>query len=312
MTVLIVAEHDHQQLSPCVAHVLSAALTRDERPWVAVAGFECQAVVQQIATLAGVERVLVLDHPDYKEQWPDRVSQWLVSLSSHYDCIMAASSVWGRGVLPRVAALLDCPQISDVTRILSEDTVEHPIYAGHVIETVRVVARHHVFTVRATAFDPIRQQQAPCRVDDVPGDFCAHQVQFLGRAHSDSSRPELTAATCVVSGGRGLQSVEKFKLMHALADALGAAVGATRGAVDAGFISNDHQVGQTGKIVAPTLYVAVGLSGAVQHVAGMSSSKVIVAINQDENAPIFQVADYGLVGDLFELVPELIEHLTQE
>lgn len=311
MPTLILVEHDNQNMSPSTRNVLSAALQLDERPTLLVVGYQCQSVADEAAALAGVGAVLWVDNPCYIHQMPENVSQLVASLATPYTAVLAASTTQGKNTLPRVAALLDVAQVSDVSCIIDHETVQHPIYAGNAIETVRVLDKIKVFTIRTTAFDAVRQTQAPCCIERREDVFPQTQTVLVGHQLSSSIRPDLNNATIVVSGGRGLQSVEKFKLIEQLADTLGAAVGASRAAVDAGFVPNDCQVGQTGKVVASDLYIAVGISGAIQHVAGMKDSKVIVAINKDPDAPIFQIATYGLVGDLFELVPELIEQLQR-
>lgn len=310
MSTLIIVEH-HQAMQPSTRQVLAAAMKLNQNPVLLVVGHECQAVAQQAATLEGVKRVLVYDNPCYAYQLAENVSQLVASIAPSYTAIMAAASTYGKNILPRVAAYLDVAQISDVVRIIDENTFEHPIYAGNAIETVCVLDDKKVLTIRTTAFDAVTGTQAPCPIDAMDTVFQATNTKFISHQLSASVRPELGNAAIVVSGGRGLQSAEKFKLIEELADVLGAAVGASRAAVDAGFVPNDYQVGQTGKVVAPSLYLAIGISGAVQHLAGMKDSKVIVAINKDADAPVFQIANYGLVGDLFELVPQLIAELKK-
>ncbi len=311
MPTLILVEHDNQKMNPSTRNVLSAALQLDEKPTLLVVGHQCQSVADEAATLAGVGVVLLADNVCFTHQTPENVSQLVASCAASYTAVLAASTTHGKNILPRVAALLDVTQVSDVTSIIDKETVQHPIYAGNAIETVRVLDAIKVFTIRTTAFEAVHQAQAPCCIERIVQAFPQTQSTFVGHQLSPSVRPDLNSAKIVVSGGRGLQSAEKFKLIETLADALGAAVGASRAAVDAGFVPNDCQVGQTGKVVAPNLYIAVGISGAIQHLAGMKDSKVIVAINKDPDAPIFQMATYGLVGDLFELVPELIEQLQR-
>jgi len=272
-------------------------------------GHQCGKVAEQVATLAGVHAVWCVDNPDFEHQLAESVSELVVSLVNSFDYILAPSSTFGKNVTPRIAALLDVGQVSDVSKILEADLFEHPVYAGNAIETVRILDAIKVLTIRTTAFTPVSNSQSPCCIERINKEVSFDKTEFVTHELSQSLRPELGSAKIVVSGGRGLQNAEKFKLVEELADTLGAAVGASRAAVDAGFVPNDYQVGQTGKVVAPNLYIAVGISGAVQHLAGMKDSKVIVAINKDEDAPIFQIADYGLVGDLFELVPQLIEEL---
>ncbi len=313
MRVLVLAEHNNQSMSQATAHVLTAARALGDEVVVLVAGFNCSTVADEVAQLAGVAQVCLVDAKNYEHALAENLSALIDSLlDSQIDnisALLAPATTFGKNVLPRVAAMRDVAQISDVTKIVGADTFEHPIYAGNAIETVRVLDKLKVLSIRTTAFDAVTDVQAPAQIDAVTIECDAENTQFVSASKPESTRPELTSASCVVSGGRGLQSAEQFQLIEALADALGAAVGASRAAVDAGFISNDHQVGQTGKIVAPALYIAVGISGAVQHLAGIKDAKVIVAINKDEEAPIFQVADYALVGDLFVVVPELIKKI---
>ncbi|RUR07814.1 electron transfer flavoprotein subunit alpha/FixB family protein [Legionella sp. km772] len=311
MGALVLVEHNNQQMHPATRNVLAAALCLDSKPTLLVIGSNCAKVAEEVAELNGVGRVLCVDKPCYEHQLAESCAELLVSHASSFNAILAASSTYGKNILPRVAALLDLAQISDVSKIINTDTFEHPIYAGNAIETVRIIDPIKILTIRTTAFDPVSAIQMPCAIEYVDEEFVAKNSQFIKHELSKSERPDLGSAKIVVSGGRGLQSAERFKLIEELADALGAAVGASRAAVDAGFVPNDYQVGQTGKVVAPALYFAIGISGAVQHLAGMKDSKVIVAINKDEDAPIFQIANYGLVGDLFSLVPEFIEQLKK-
>ena len=311
MPTLILVEHDHQKINPSTRNVLSAALMLDEKPTLLIVGHQCQSVAEEAAALAGVGEVWLADNPCYVHQSPENVAQLVASVASPYTAVLAASTTQGKNTLPRIAALLDVTQVSDVTSILDHETVQHPIYAGNAIETVRVLDAMKVFTIRTTAFEAVLQTQAPCCIARIEHAVTSTQTMLVSHQLSPLTRPDLNSAKIVVAGGRGLQSAEKFKMIETLADALGAAVGASRAAVDAGFVANDCQVGQTGKVVAPHLYIAVGISGAIQHLAGMKDSKVIVAINKDPDAPIFQMATYGLVGDLFDLVPELIEQLQR-
>ena len=312
MRTLILVEHDNQKLNPSVRHVLTAALLLGEKPAVLIAGHHCQAVADEAATLAGVGAVLLADNACFSHQLPENLSKLITAIAKPFDVILAASSTFGKNILPCVAAQLDVAQVSDVTRIVDQDTFEHPIYAGNAIETVQVLDEKKVLTIRTTVFEAVLENQSPCAIERIEQSFPATRSAFISHQLTDLVRPDLGSAKIVVSGGRGLQSAEQFKLIDDLADALGAAIGASRAAVDAGFVPNDCQVGQTGKVVAPNLYIAVGISGAVQHLAGMKDSKVIVAINKDPDAPIFQIATYGLVGDLFELVPQLIELLKNK
>lgn len=290
-------------------NVLTAALQLNSKPTFLVVGHQCKSVAEEVSLLAGVHEVWCVDNPSYAHLLAEPISTLIHSFATRFDAILAPSSTFGKNILPRAAALLDVAQISDVCTILDKDTYEHPIYAGNAIETVRTLDRIKVLTIRTTAFDPVRATQAACCIEYIETEITSNTSQFVSHELSKSKRPDLGNAKIVVSGGRGLQNAERFKLIEELADVLGGAVGASRAAVDAGFVPNDYQVGQTGKVVAPELYIAIGISGAIQHLAGMKDSKVIVAINKDADAPIFQIADYGLVGDLFELIPELIGQL---
>ena len=311
MSILVMVEHNNKNMHPLMKHVVSAAKQLEGSVILLVVGFNCQGVAKEAAVIAGVDSVWVADDVCYEHQLAENVSQVVAELAISCDVIMTSSSTYGKNLLPRIAAVLDVAQISDVTRIIDSKTFEHPIYAGNALETVRVLDDKTVITVRTTAFDIVQQLQSPCAIKHIEKKIPLTGATFIGSQLSQSERPELTQAKIVVSGGRGLQNQENFKLIEQLADALGAAVGASRAAVDAGFVSNDYQVGQTGKVVAPNLYIAVGISGAIQHMAGMKDSKVIVAINKDEDAPIMQIANYYLVGDLFVFIPQLIELLKQ-
>ncbi|MCP3725730.1 FAD-binding protein [Paraburkholderia sp. CNPSo 3272] len=305
MTILVIAEHDNATLKRATLNAISAAGAAPGDIHVLVAGHGAAAVVEQAAKVAGVAEVLVAEAPEYAHGLPENLASLVVSLASGYTHVIAASTAVGKNFMPRVAALLDSAQISDVVAFKAPDVFVRPIYAGNALATVQSSDAVKVITIRPTAFDaaPTGSSAAPSRAVAAAPAF--DKARFVGQELTRSSRPELSAASIVVSGGRGMQNGDNFKLLDALADKLGAAVGASRAAVDAGFVPNDYQVGQTGKIVAPQLYIAVGISGAIQHLAGMKDSKVIVAINKDSEAPIFQVADYGLTADLFEAVPAL-------
>ncbi|SDK14359.1 electron transfer flavoprotein subunit alpha/FixB family protein [Pseudomonas indica] len=305
MTILVVAEHTNTALAPATLNVVTAAQKIGGDIHVLVAGSGCSAAAEAAAKVAGVSKVLVADNAAYAHQLPENVAPLIAELAKGYSHVLAAATTNGKNFLPRVAAQLDVDQISEIIAVESADTFKRPIYAGNAIATVQSSAAIKVITVRTTGFDAAAAEGGSAAVEAVSGPADAGKSAFVGEELAKSDRPELTAAKIVVSGGRGMQNGENFKHLYALADKLGAAVGASRAAVDAGFVPNDMQVGQTGKIVAPQLYIAVGISGAIQHLAGMKDSKVIVAINKDEEAPIFQVADYGLVADLFEAVPEL-------
>lgn len=304
MTVLVYAEHDNKQLKSETAKLVHAAGQLGAEIQVLVAGHGCQEVAKQAAVLSGVSKVWVADAPAYEHQLAENVAALVLSVAQGFSHILAAATTTGKNFMPRVAALLDVAQISDVIAIASADTFVRPIYAGNAIATVQSSDAIKVLTVRAASFDAADVGEAAA-IESINTVTDAGKSSFVGAELTVSERPELTAADVIISGGRGMQNGDNFKLLEGIADKLGAAIGASRAAVDAGFVPNDMQVGQTGKIVAPQLYIAVGISGAIQHLAGMKDSKVIVAINKDEEAPIFQVADYGLVGDLFELLPQL-------
>lgn len=305
MAILVIADHDNANLFGATLNTVAAAQAIGGDIHVLVAGQNAQPVADAAAKVAGVSKVLLADNAAYAHQLPENVAPLVVELAANYSHVLAAASTNGKNFLPRVAALLDVDQISEIIAVESADTFKRPIYAGNAIATVRSTAPVKVITVRATGFDPVAAEGGSAAIEAIGVVKDAGISSFVGEELAKSDRPELGAAKVVVSGGRGLQNGDNFKILYALADKLSAAVGASRAAVDAGFVPNDMQVGQTGKIVAPQLYIAVGISGAIQHLAGMKDSKVIVAINKDEEAPIFQVADYGLVGDLFELIPEL-------
>ena len=304
MAILVVAEHTNAALAPATLNTIAAAQAIGGDIHVLVAGSGCGAVADAAAKVAGVAKVLVADNAAFAHQLPENVAPLVAELGKGYSHILAAATSNGKNILPRVAAQLDVDQISEIIAVESADTFKRPIYAGNAIATVQSSAAVKVITVRATGFDPVAAEGGSAVVEAVAIGGDAGKSAFVGEELAKSDRPELTAAKIVVSGGRGMQNGDNFKHLYALADKLGAAVGASRAAVDAGFVPNDMQVGQTGKIVAPQLYIAVGISGAIQHLAGMKDSKVIVAINKDEEAPIFQVADYGLVADLFDAIPE--------
>lgn len=309
MSVLVIAEHDNHELKAATRNTIAAAKAFNDEVHVLVGGAACQAVADAAARCAGVSKVLLSDAEHYQHQLAEDIAALVVSLAGQYRAILAPSSSSGKNLLPRVAALLDVQPLSDVMAIEGDNIFVRPIYAGNVIATEQNDEPVKVLTVRTTAFDPVAAEGGSAAVDAVAAQPASGLVSFVGEQLAQSDRPELTSARIVVSGGRGLQNGENFQLLYTLADKLGAAVGASRAAVDAGFVPNDMQVGQTGKVVAPDLYIAVGISGAIQHLAGMKDSKVIVAINKDEEAPIFQVADYGLVADLFTALPELTQKI---
>ena len=311
MAVLLLAEHDNKALAPATAKALTAAKAFGGDVDILVIGQDCKGVADEAAKLADVRKVLVADAPHLSQRLAEEAANTVLPLMSAYDVLLAPASTFGKNVLPRIAALLDVGQISDIVEVKSPSSFVRPIYAGNALETVETSDKIVVATVRTTAFDAAGEGGSAA-METVEAPAPLGLSSFEGSDISVSERPELTAARIVISGGRGMQSGDNFKtLLEPLADRLGAAVGASRAAVDAGYMPNDHQVGQTGKVVAPDLYIAIGISGAIQHLAGMKDSKVIVAINKDAEAPIFQVADYGLVGDLFTVLPELDAELKK-
>ncbi|WP_303853556.1 electron transfer flavoprotein subunit alpha/FixB family protein [Salinicola salarius] len=308
MSILVLAEHHEGRLSAGTAHVVGAARAIGGDIDILVAGENVAAIAEAAAKLDGVSRVRVADDAAYAHQLAEPLADLLAQLAGDYSHVLAAASTDGKNVLPRVAALKDVSQISEILSVESADTFKRPIYAGNAIATVQSSDPLKVITVRTTAFDPVSEGGA-ATIEPVDAVVSNALSRFIGEELAQNERPELGGARVVISGGRGMGNGDNFKLLEGIADKLGAAIGASRAAVDAGFVPNDMQVGQTGKIVAPELYIAVGISGAIQHLAGMKDSKVIVAINKDDEAPIFQVADYGLVGDLFEILPELEQKL---
>jgi electron transfer flavoprotein alpha subunit len=309
MPILVIADHDNQSLRGATLNTVAAAAKIGGDIVLLVAGGGCAAVGQSAAQIAGVTKVLVADAPQYKDELAESLAALVASIASGYSHIVVPATTFGKNVAPRIAALLDVAQISEIVAVNSPDTFVRPIYAGTALATVQSKDAIKVITVRATGFDAAAASGGSAAVETLAAGPDAGLSSLVGRELVKSERPELTAAKIIVSGGRGMGSAENFKLLEPLADKLGAAMGASRAAVDAGFVPNDWQVGQTGKIVAPELYIAIGISGAIQHMAGMKDSRVIVAINKDEEAPIFQVADYGIVGDLFKVVPELVKEL---
>jgi len=305
MSILVVADHDNAELKPATRVAIAAAQKIGGDIDVLVAGEGCAAVAEAAAKVAGVSKVLCADNAAYGHQLPENIAPLVVELGAGYSHILTAHSTVGKNFLPRVAAGLNVAQISDIQSVEGPDTFKRPIYAGNAIATVKSNDSIKVVSVRGTAYDPVAAEGGSASIEAVSSVHDAGISSFVSAEIVQSERPELTAASIIISGGRGMQSGDNFSLLEGIADKLGAAIGASRAAVDAGFVPNDMQVGQTGKIVAPDLYIAVGISGAIQHLAGMKDSKVIVAINKDEDAPIFQVADYGLVADLFQALPEL-------
>ncbi len=313
MSILVVAEHDNAELKPATLNTLGAAVELAEHAGgeihLLVAGDGCQAVAEAGAKIASVAKVLLSEGPEYEHRVAENLAPLIVQLAPDYSHVLAAATTSGKNIMPRAAALLDVQQISDVSTVESADTFVRPIYAGNALATVQSSDSIKLITVRGTAFEPVADEGGSASIETVAATGDAGLSKFVGAALTESERPELTSAKIVISGGRGMQSGENFAMLERIADKLGAAVGASRAAVDAGYVPNDYQVGQTGKVVAPDLYIAVGISGAIQHLAGMKDSKVIVTINKDEEAPIFQIADYGLVADLFQALPELEETL---
>ncbi|MDN3473230.1 FAD-binding protein [Pseudoalteromonas sp. APC 3355] len=304
MKTLVIAEHDNGALKPETSKTINAAVKMGFPIDVLIAGNNLSAMISQVASIDGVANVLVADNSVYEHQLAESMSDLVLSISDNYSHIVASATTTGKNFMPRVAALLDVAQISEIIAVVDADTFKRPIYAGNAIATVKSLDSKKVITVRASSFD-LQGEQSAAAITNIDTVSDSQLSSFVSVEQTESERPELTAASVVISGGRGMQNGENFALLNGIADKLGAAIGASRAAVDAGFVPNDMQVGQTGKIVAPNLYIAVGISGAIQHLAGMKDSKVIVAINKDPDAPIFQVADYGLVADLFEVLPQL-------
>ncbi|MBP48510.1 MAG: electron transfer flavoprotein subunit alpha [Acidiferrobacteraceae bacterium] len=311
MGILVIAEHDNGAVQAATLNTVTAARALGAEIDVLVAGYGCSQVGDCAAKIEGVTRVLLADAPVLEHQLAESLAPVIAGLANGYTHLLAPASTFGKNVMPRVAALVDVQQLSDISAIVAEDTFVRPIYAGNALATVRSSDGIKVITVRTTAFDAASDEGGTALVEAVPVAESLALSEFLGQELTRSERPELTTADIIVSGGRGMQSAENFVMLERLADQLGAAVGASRAAVDAGYVPNDYQVGQTGKVVAPDLYIAVGISGAIQHLAGMKDSKVIVAINKDEEAPIFQIADYGWVTDLFTALPELEAALAE-
>ncbi len=312
MSILVIAEHDNAELKPSTLHTIAAASQLGGEIHVLVAGKGSAAVAEAAAKVAGVAKALHAEAEGYEHQLAENLAPLIAKLAGGYGHVLAPATTFGKNVMPRAAALLDVQQISDISGVESADTFVRPIYAGNAMATVQSGDAVKVITVRSTAFDAAAAEGGSGTVEAVEATGDSGLASFVGQELTKSERPELTSARIVISGGRGMQSGDNFAMLEKIADRLGAAVGASRAAVDAGFVPNDYQVGQTGKVVAPDLYVAVGISGAIQHLAGMKDSKVIVAINKDEEAPIFQVADYGLVADLFQAVPELEQELEKQ
>ena len=308
MTTLLIAEHDNKILNEANKKAMDAATKIGEEVHILVAGKDCSEVANQASKIAGVSKVLLCDNPIYEKHMAESYADLVVEISSDYNAILTTASTTGKNFMPRVAALLDVPQISEIINVIDSNTFERPIYAGNAIQTVKSLSDKKIITVRAPSFQAAEDQD-PATVENIQNFEDKNLSEYISEELTKSDRPELTAAKIIISGGRGMQNGENFVLLEGVADKLGAALGASRAAVDAGFVPNDYQVGQTGKIVAPDLYIAVGISGAIQHLAGMKDSKVIVAINKDEDAPIFQVADYGLVADLFDALPDLSDNL---
>ena len=311
MAILIIAEHDNASLKSATGNAISAAQKIGGDISILVAGHQCQAVAQAAAKFDGVKKILVADAAHYGHGLGENLASLIVSLASDYSHIVAPATTSGKNVMPRVAALLDVAQISDVIAVESADTFVRPIYAGNALATVQSKDAIKVLTVRTSAFPSAPSGNGSAAIESVSAAADVGLSEFVGQELTKSERPELGAARIVISGGRGMQNGENFKMLETLADKLGAALGASRAAVDSGFVPNDYQVGQTGKVVAPDLYIAVGISGAIQHLAGMKDSKVIVAINKDAEAPIFQISDYGLVADLFQAIPEFTAELDK-
>jgi len=311
MSILLIAEHNNSNLKVFTLNTITAASKIDQEIHVLVAGNKCESVSKEVAAIPLVKKVIYCDSPNYENFLAENLTPLIVKVSETYTHIIASANTFGKNFMPRVSALLDSSQISDVIKINSSEEFLRPIYAGNAFATVKSNDKKKCITIRPTSFDPAATSGGVAKIESVAAIDIPNISKFIKREETKSERPELGTARIVISGGRGMQSSENFKLINSIADKLNAAVGASRAAVDAGYIGNDHQVGQTGKVVVPDLYIAVGISGAIQHLAGMKESKIIVAINKDGEAPIFSIADYGLEADLFEALPQLLEELTK-
>ena len=311
MSILLIAEHNNKELRPFTLNAISAASQINEDVHVLVIGSNSSEVAKSVSQIPNVKKVIHANNPVYENYLAENYTSVIIKLSDNYSHVVCSANTFGKNLMPRVAALLDVSQISDITKVMSEDTFQRPIYAGNAFATVKSNDKIKCVTIRPTSFDPAPTSGGSAEIQDIEAGETTEISKFIKKEEIKSDRPELGTARVVVSGGRGMQSGENFKLITAVADKLNAAIGASRAAVDAGYITNDHQVGQTGKVVVPDLYIAVGISGAIQHLAGMKESKVIVAINKDGEAPIFSVADYGLEADLFEALPKFLEELNK-
>ena len=311
MSILVLAEHNNNDIKSSTLNTISAAAQIDQEIDVLVAGYQCEELANKISKCEKVSKVFFVDNEKLENPIAENIEPIVMSVAKKYTHIMAPATTFGKNIFPRIAVKLDIAQVSDVIKIISSDTFMRPIYAGNAIATVKSNDKIKIITVRPTSFEPVETSGGSGIIENLSFDSQNNNVEFIEREESQSERPELSTARVVISGGRGLQSADNFKLLNEIADKLNAAVGASRAAVDAGYVSNDYQVGQTGKVVVPDLYIAVGISGAIQHLAGMKESKVIVAINKDEEAPIFNVADYGLKADLFEALPQLSSELDK-
>ena len=311
MSVLVLAEHDNKEIKTSTLSAITAASKIDENIEIIVIGSECDEVISKLKSVKLLKKIIIVDDPKYINPIAELISPIIVSLAENYTHIIAPASTYGKNIMPRVAILLDVAQVSDIIKVESFDTFVRPIYAGNALATVQSTDTKKIITIRPTSFEPASTEGGSAEVKKLEFNSDLSVTEFINRKENKSDRPELGTARVVISGGRGLGSAENFALLNDIADKLNAAVGASRAAVDAGYISNDSQVGQTGKVVVPDLYIAVGISGAIQHLAGMKESKIIVAINKDEEAPIFNVADYGLHGDLFDILPQLSSELDK-
>ncbi|PPR47349.1 MAG: Electron transfer flavoprotein subunit alpha [Alphaproteobacteria bacterium MarineAlpha5_Bin9] len=305
MSVLVIAEHNNTEIKSSTLSTITAASQIKKEVDVLVMGYKCEILAKEISNYENIRKVIYIDNKIYENPVAENITLAILNISSNYSYILAPANTFGKNFMPRVAAKSDVSQISDVIKIEKEDTFIRPIYAGNALATVQSIENKKIITIRPTSFEPVIKEGGKGEIEEINFEESSKLVNFINREESKSERPELGTARIVISGGRGLQSAENFKMINEIADKLNAAIGASRAAVDAGYVSNDYQVGQTGKVVVPELYIAIGISGAIQHLAGMKESKIIVAINKDEEAPIFNVADYGLQADLFEALPEL-------